>query len=668
LEDHPEIAVLGTWAHCIDLEGRPTGREERAPVEPAEMTQAVPHGSIPVHGSILARTAALRAVGGYRPFRYVEDYDLWLRLTDRADRVAVLPEFLYELRRGGGEETARDRPSAWVAMFLVKEAALRRRAGRRDPLAGLDYDGFLALMEQVKRGRGPLGRQWRAVPYWGRAREQWDAGRYGAALWPLLQTLACCPEHREVWERLRSAWGGLSNPPGEARARKPAPRVHPEGPRIVYVKDYLMYSGGAEQLFTQLAVAAQQHGYDSVVVLRWPAVPDNKYVTALRAAGIAVHGAPGTRFRLTTAALEAAAGVLQTLAWPAFLIKARGNPRQAWGRAGEGVRARVTGPALERARNRWFWRALDRVHAERPVQVLHAHDTDRATPPAARWAVDHGAVLLSHDHAGPARPRRFERFPCTYSPEEVALLARHATIVTVSEAIRQAAAPAYGEGARLVAMPNWMIEPPPAPPPAPRPAEFTVGMITRMAWEKGVLVFLDALALLPARGVAVRGLLVGSGPLMGALPEEVRQRGLEGLVELRGDVPRQQVWGALEELDVFVLPSFEVYESVPMCILEAMAQGLPVVGTAVGGIPEVVRPGVNGLLVPEGDSQALADALQELAGDPERRRRMGEASRAIWESEYTEAAVWPRWDALYRSLLAGVRGAPDASGGDAGCG
>jgi glycosyltransferase involved in cell wall biosynthesis len=136
---------------------------------------------------------------------------------------------------------------------------------------------------------------------------------------------------------------------------------------------------------------------------------------------------------------------------------------------------------------------------------------------------------------------------------------------------------------------------------------------------------------------------------MPVLRQEIQQRGLESVVELRGHLSREQVWVVLEELDLFALPSFD--EGVPLSILEAMAQGLAVVATAVGGIPEVVRPGVNGLLVPAGDSEALAEAIQELAGDPERRRRMGEASRALWESNYTEAAVWPRWEALYRSLL-----------------
>ena len=203
LDAHPEVAVLGTWAVFIDAAGRQTGADQRSPQDPEEMRWAVLHcPGVPIHPSVMMRTSVLRGAGGYRPFRYGEDYDLWLRLTDRACPLRVLPETLLEFRRHGSEETRRDRPSAWVSMFLVKEAALRRRAGRPDPLEGLDYDGFLALIENVKRGRGPLGRQWEAIPYWSKATELWDHGRYLAALWPLAQTLARCPSHPHLWARL----------------------------------------------------------------------------------------------------------------------------------------------------------------------------------------------------------------------------------------------------------------------------------------------------------------------------------------------------------------------------------------------------------------------------------------------------------------------------------
>jgi glycosyltransferase involved in cell wall biosynthesis len=223
-------------------------------------------------------------------------------------------------------------------------------------------------------------------------------------------------------------------------------------------------------------------------------------------------------------------------------------------------------------------------------------------------------------------------------------------VVTLTEDIARAARSAYGDEARIVAIPNW-----PNPPVRPRresaaSGDITVAMITRMSADKGVITALDALALLADRGQHVRCLLVGGGPLIPVLPQLVRERRLEETTEILGDQPVAKVWEVLGEADIFLLPSED--EGMPMAILEAASMGVPVVATPVGGIPEIAKNRVNGLLVPVGDVQALAEAIAELAGDPEKRTRMGEAGKAIWQQNYTEAAVWPRWEALYRSLIA----------------
>lgn len=96
-----------------------------------------------------------------------------------------------------------------------------------------------------------------------------------------------------------------------------------------------------------------------------------------------------------------------------------------------------------------------------------------------------------------------------------------------------------------------------------------------------------------------------------------------------------------------------------MSILEAMAAGLPVVSTRVGGIPEAVMDGKEGLLVPPGDPQALATALRRLLADAALREQMGQAARERVQREFAAAAVIPRVEALYRQTLEG-RGQPMA--------
>lgn len=136
---------------------------------------------------------------------------------------------------------------------------------------------------------------------------------------------------------------------------------------------------------------------------------------------------------------------------------------------------------------------------------------------------------------------------------------------------------------------------------------------------KRVDLLLDAVAAVPDLRLAV----VGDGPLRGQVTRRAARADLAGRVELTGwlDDPARRYLDA----DVYVLSSSA--ENCPLSLLEAMASGLPAVATAVGGVPEVVRDGVEGLLCPAGDRAALADALGRLTADPALRVRMGAAAR-----------------------------------------
>ena len=89
----------------------------------------------------------------------------------------------------------------------------------------------------------------------------------------------------------------------------------------------------------------------------------------------------------------------------------------------------------------------------------------------------------------------------------------------------------------------------------------------------------------------------------------------------------------------------------PLTLLEALAAGLPLLATPVGAVPDLVQEGVNGFLVPVGDVEALAERLCELASQPERVERMGQASRELYLANYTEEAAWPKLSALYDRLI-----------------
>jgi colanic acid/amylovoran biosynthesis glycosyltransferase len=156
---------------------------------------------------------------------------------------------------------------------------------------------------------------------------------------------------------------------------------------------------------------------------------------------------------------------------------------------------------------------------------------------------------------------------------------------------------------------------------------------------KGHRYLIDALALLTRQGREVELWLAGDGELHDALLCQVRELGLEQRVRFLGRVPNQDVIGYYRtgKIGIVALPSVDLggglHEGVPVSLMEAMSYGVPVVSTATGGIPELLREGA-GLLVPPADPAALADAIGRLLQDPDLRSRCGRLGRERVEAEY----------------------------------
>ena len=141
----------------------------------------------------------------------------------------------------------------------------------------------------------------------------------------------------------------------------------------------------------------------------------------------------------------------------------------------------------------------------------------------------------------------------------------------------------------------------------------------RLVEKKGFHVLLEASGVLAARGVPFRLVLVGDGDERPRLEELCRRLGLEEAVTLTGALPREDILTWMGRARVLAAPCVVAADgnrdALPTVLLEALALGLPVVSTPVNGIPEIVDDGVEGLLVPEADPVALADALERLLGD-----------------------------------------------------
>lgn len=182
------------------------------------------------------------------------------------------------------------------------------------------------------------------------------------------------------------------------------------------------------------------------------------------------------------------------------------------------------------------------------------------------------------------------------------------------------------------------------------PDDIVIGTVARIQDVKNHRGLVAAFARLRELAPSLRGRLrlsiVGDGPLMGAVREQVASLGLQDVVWLPG--ARADVAALLHGFSLFTLPSLA--EGTPVSMLEAMACGLPVVASNVGGIPEVVTDGVEGSLVPVEDTEALAQALASYVRDPALRRQRGEAARARVEAAFSMRAMLVEYGKLYDRL------------------
>jgi glycosyltransferase involved in cell wall biosynthesis len=170
--------------------------------------------------------------------------------------------------------------------------------------------------------------------------------------------------------------------------------------------------------------------------------------------------------------------------------------------------------------------------------------------------------------------------------------------------------------------------------------------VGRLKAPKDFLTLIRAFAALPEG--SFEALIVGDGPDRGAVEDEIRRLRLEERVRLVGE--RSDVPALLADSDLFVLSSRS--EGLPVSVLEAMAAGLPVVASRVGGLAELVVDGETGILVPPGDIPALSAALGDLVDDRELRRKLGAAGRARAEAHFDLAAFRRAHVELYEQQLA----------------
>ena len=178
-----------------------------------------------------------------------------------------------------------------------------------------------------------------------------------------------------------------------------------------------------------------------------------------------------------------------------------------------------------------------------------------------------------------------------------------------------------------------------------------VGLVGRLAPEKGVDIFVEAAAIVAKALPDVRFVVVGEGPERANLEAQIARLALGDRITLLGHQ------GAMTEmyaaLDLMVSASRQ--EGLPVALLEGMASGLPVVGTTVGEVPEVVRPGETGLLVRPDDAEALAGAMLQILRDDRQRIALGRSAHAMVKQEFSADRMVAEYREIYRAALASPR-------------
>lgn len=183
-------------------------------------------------------------------------------------------------------------------------------------------------------------------------------------------------------------------------------------------------------------------------------------------------------------------------------------------------------------------------------------------------------------------------------------------------------------------------------------AKYVIGTVARMAPQKGLQYLLEAVALIkktdPRKAGEIACVVAGDGPLQAELANQAKRLGIENQIIFPGFV--RDMPDVLACLDIFVIPS--IAEGLSITTIEAMAAGLPVIASRVGGLPELVDEGVTGYLVEPRNPSALAQAILKMMNEPEKARTMGENGRALACRNFSTETMISNTCKVYEQVLA----------------
>ncbi len=426
--------------------------------------------------------------------------------------------------------------------------------------------------------------------------------------------------------------------------------------KICAVVYELQPMGGLEEYAVALAIALRQEGHDVKVVSTAWISPANQYMARLRAAGVSVEHPPRllsqfmsdwpTKDRLVRGATKLLTPVLAALALPLGLMR-----RQGFAAAFDSVKGRVRGmlsSVIHRDLRAPYTRlALEALRLRWKPDVLHVQGYTSNLLFVNEWARRRGIPAVYEEHQTP--DPQFDWWKSFAGSVNQA-----SRVIAVSETSAQALRDVCGITRPIVVRNPLLADPLQGGwkrGASGDPQRIRVTTVARLYVTKGLVYLLDSIAEILEQFPGAEFRVYGDGALREELLAHAAQLGLDGERIFVGAFRHEDLGAIMADTDLFVMPS--ILEGQPLALVEAMAYGCPIVTTSVGGIPELIQDGENGLLCEPANVDQLTAAMRRMMADPGLRRRLGEAARRSYEQgPYQPAALSKHFGEIYRESIA----------------
>lgn len=300
--------------------------------------------------------------------------------------------------------------------------------------------------------------------------------------------------------------------------------------------------------------------------------------------------------------------------------------------------------------------ALKRICRERRIDLIHTHSFFNSfSGRLAGRLIRVPVVTTVHCQPGAAKRTGLIKRVLWFSREKIErAMARYtSSFIAVSEAVAEGLVRQGVSRQKIVVIPNGIdaleVRKSAAMERDQRPqgqGRLRIGTVARLDPAKGIEILIEAAGILRDRDLSFEAVVVGDGPERQPIEELVRRLGLEQQIVFHGYLDNP--FAVLATFDIYVVSSHE--EGFGFTVLEAMALGRPVIATRVGGLVDLIEDGETGLLVPPGEPQALADAIEVLADDPDLRKRFADEAGKVLE-RFSVETMCARTIDVYRGLL-----------------